>query len=93
LSFEKDRDASPSKEGTPMLKVVADGPAALSRSARDGLVLEGARRMLAAALQAEVAAYIDAFTDEVDDAGRRLVVRSGHGERRTVKTAVGAIEI
>jgi hypothetical protein len=44
-----------------MLKVVADGPGALSRSALDELVLEGARRMLAAALEAEVAAYVDAY--------------------------------
>jgi putative transposase len=33
--------------------------------------------MLAAALQGEVAAYIDAFADQVDENGRRLVVRNG----------------
>jgi hypothetical protein len=33
-------------------------------------VREGARRMLAAALQAEVAAYIDAHAGEVDESGR-----------------------
>ena len=38
--------------------------------------------MLAAALRAEVAAYIEAHADEVDEHGRRLVVRNGyHGER------------
>jgi transposase-like protein len=61
--------------------------------ALDEIVLEGARRMLAAALEAEVAAYIDRFVDEVDEHGRRLVVRNGHAERRRVKTAAGAVEI
>ncbi|MEZ5231384.1 MAG: IS256 family transposase [Acidimicrobiales bacterium] len=76
-----------------MLKVVADGPSAVSRSALDEIVLEGARRMLAAALEAEVAAYIDRYVGEVDEDGRRLVVRNGHAEPRRVKTAAGAVEI
>ena len=38
--------------------------------------------MLAAALQAEVAAYIEQFADELDENGHRLVVRNGyHAER------------
>ena len=49
--------------------------------------------MLAAALQAEVAAYIDAHADEVDENGRRLVVRNGyHGEREVI-TAAGAVPV
>ena len=40
--------------------------------------------MLAAALQAEVAAYIAAHADQVDEAGRRLVVRNGHHGAREV---------
>ena len=46
----------------------------------DEIVRDGARAMLAAALQAEVAAYIEAFVDEVDEAGHRLVVRNGYHE-------------
>jgi len=49
--------------------------------------------MLAAALQAEVAVYIEAFKDEVDEAGRRLVVRNGHHGEREVTTAAGAIVV
>ncbi len=33
----------------------------------DEILREGARLMLAAELQAEVAAYVEAFTDEVDE--------------------------
>jgi hypothetical protein len=48
----------------------------------DGLVREGARRMLAEALQAEVDNYISRFTTERDEHGRRLVVRSGSHQPR-----------
>jgi len=48
----------------------------------DELVREGARRMLAEALRAEVDAYVARFADERDGDGRRLVVRNGHHEPR-----------
>lgn len=59
----------------------------------DEIVRDGARRMLAAALQAEVDAYIDQFRAEVDEHGHRLVVRSGHHGQRQVTTAAGAVTI
>lgn len=59
----------------------------------DQIVREGARKMLAAALQAEVDAYIAAFADERDQAGRRLVVRNGPHASREILTAAGAIEV
>ncbi len=49
--------------------------------------------MLAAALQAEVEAYIERFTGEVDENGHRLVVRNGTAEPRTVLTSAGAVEV
>src|SRR5690242_4356656 len=77
-----------------MLKVVADGAAREDLAASlDEIVREGARRMLAAALEDEVAAYIAAFAGERDEAGRRLVVRNGHGRPRQVTTAAGAVEV
>ncbi|PRX40642.1 transposase-like protein [Nonomuraea fuscirosea] len=59
----------------------------------DELVREGARRMLAEALKAEVDAYIAAFADERDETGQRLVVRNGHHQPRQVLTSAGAIEV
>src|SRR4051812_10340148 len=59
----------------------------------DQLVREGARRMLAEALQAEVDAYIAAFAGERDEDGRRLVVRNGHHQPREVLTSAGAVEV
>jgi transposase-like protein len=59
----------------------------------DRIVREGARRMLAAALQAEVDAYIEQFSGERNENGHRLVVRNGTAEPRTVLTSAGAIEV
>jgi len=59
----------------------------------DELVREGARRMLAEALQAEVDDYIARFRDERDADGRRLVVRNGSRQPREVLTGSGAVEV
>ena len=59
----------------------------------DEIVRDGARQMLAAALQAEVAAYVEAAASEVDEAGRRLVVRNGYHAAREVTTAAGAVPV
>ncbi|MCX2935040.1 IS256 family transposase [Mycobacterium sp. CVI_P3] len=80
-----------------MLTVVHDpesaNDSAGGRSLLDEIVRDGARQMLAAALRAEVAAYIDAHAHEVDDQGRRLVVRNGYHQARDVLTAAGAVEV
>src|SRR3954451_15572692 len=61
------------REGMPVLKVVHEGSessatgAAVGSSLLDEIVRDGARRMLAAALQAEVAGYIEAHRHEVDE--------------------------
>jgi transposase-like protein len=81
-----------------MLTVVADPevtPAAPAPSVSliDDIVRDGARRMLAAALEAEVAAYIDAHAGQLDGDGRRLVVRNGHAVPRQVLTSSGVVEV
>jgi hypothetical protein len=55
----------------------------------DAIVRNSAQAMLAAALQAEVAAYIDACLGEVDEKGYRLMVRNGYHGEREVLTAAG----
>ena len=77
-----------------MLRVVVDKSSGAELAAGlDELAREGARRMLAVALEAEVEAYIAALAGERDDAGRRLVVRNGHAKSRQVTTVAGAIEV
>jgi transposase-like protein len=78
-----------------MLKIVEDlaEPNPAGGSMLDEIVRHGARQMLAAALQAEVAAFIDAHRGEVDADGHRLVVRNGHHVEREVSTAAGAVPV
>lgn len=59
----------------------------------DEIVREGARRMLAAALEAEADAYVEALAHERDEQGRRVVVRNGHARARCVQTGAGPVEI
>src|SRR4051812_43133813 len=54
---------------------------------------DGARRMLAQAVEAEVAAWIDAHAHLKDEEGRRQVVRNDHLPERAVETGLGLIEV
>src|ERR1039457_3758943 len=82
------------QEGTPMLRVHVDEAASAELSVGlDAIVAEGARRMLAAALEAEVDAYVSSLTHEVDEHGHRLVVRNGHAEPRSLVTGAGPLEV
>jgi len=82
-----------------MLKVVQEESQANENRAVGGvslldeIVRDGARAMLAAALQAEVAAYVEAHRGEVDEVCHRLVVRNGHHAAREVTTAAGALPV
>ena len=58
----------------------------------DEVAREGARRMLAAALDEEVAHYIEAHADSRAD-GRRLVVRNGRAQSRTVTCGAGTMRV
>jgi predicted amidohydrolase len=59
----------------------------------DEIVREGARRMLAEALQAEVGAYVAQLAGERDENGRRRVVRNGCHQSREVLTSAGAVQV
>ncbi len=64
-----------------------------SSSLIDEIVREGARRMLAGALQSEVDSYIAAHAAERSENGHRLVVRNGSHQPREVLTSAGAVEV
>ena len=68
-----------------MLKVVGTEAAqdeVDGRSLLDEITRDGARRMLVAALETEVAAYLEAHRDRRDGGGHALVVRNGKGRTR-----------
>jgi putative transposase len=94
LTNEYSRHSNAGEEGTPMLNVVAEETARTELGASlDEICREGARRMLAAALEAEADGYIEALGGEVDDDGHRLVVRNGHARPRTITTGAGRIDV
>ncbi len=77
-----------------MLRIVAeDGSGTEFASTLDQIVREGALRMLVAALEAEVEAYVAEARGERDDDDRALVVRNGKARARQVVTAAGALEV
>jgi len=59
----------------------------------DEICREGAQAMLAAALEAEVDAYLAELVGERDEDGHRLVVRNGRARPRKITTVAGAVEI
>lgn len=72
---------------------IADERGEQARLGLDELARAGARRMIAAALEAEIADYVDGFTEEVDEHGRRLVVRNGRAEERRVTVGSGTLAL
>lgn len=84
---------STDREGTPVLSVVNDDDTTPNGSLIDEIVREGARRMLAAALEAEVNPSITESTVQRDEAGRRLVVRNGCHRPGKVTTVAGVGEV
>ena len=65
-------------------------------SAKDVLteiLREGAHKMLATAIEAEVDAYIDEHADQRDANGHRLVVRNGHKDERPIQTGIGPVTV
>jgi len=77
-----------------MLKIVPDDADRDDLSGSlDELVAEGARRMLEAGLEAEVADYIERHQGLVDEAGHRLVVRNGKAAERSLMTGAGALKV
>ena len=60
----------------------------------DELAREGARRMIAAALEAEVQQHVEALRHLRDDKGHALVVRNGKSHHeRTVQMGAGSVKI
>jgi len=68
-------------------------PLPQSNDVLSGILREGAQRLLAQAVEAEVAHWIDSHAGIRDQAGHRQVVRNGHLPARTILTGVGPLEV
>jgi len=57
------------------------------------LIRQGARELIAAAVEAELEAMLNHHRDRRDTLGRRAVVRNGYLPERTIQTGVGEVEV
>jgi putative transposase len=83
------------KETPPMLKVIRDSDdrdPTTQVPTLDELARQGAYRMLMQALEEEVQAYLDRHPERDED-GKRLVVRNGKGQGRTITCGAGTFEV
>jgi len=68
-------------------------PEASSQDVLTGILREGATALLAQAVEAEVAAYLESHRHLRDVRGHRLVVRNGHKDERELQTGVGPVTV
>ena len=68
-------------------------PLATEKDVLTEVLRQGATQLLARAIQAEVAAYLDARSAVRDEACRQQVVRNGYLPQRTILTGLGPVEV
>jgi putative transposase len=59
----------------------------------EALARKGARQLLAQAMEAEVAEFVEKHSGTTDEEGRRVVVRNGHLPERELVTGIGPLKI
>ena len=83
-----------SKEYATMQETIVDRsivPVPTARDVLSDVLRQGAQRMLAQAVDAEVAEWIDQHAEIQDADGHRLVVRNGFLPKRTISTGIGPV--
>jgi len=68
-------------------------PSLKSKDVLTEVLREGAQQMLATAVEAEVADWIERHADLRDESGHRQVVRNGYLPERNITTGVGAVPV
>jgi putative transposase len=77
------------EQSTPKTECLSIRP----RDVLTDILRQGAQEMLAAAIENEVAEYIDRHAGLRDDQGHRLVVRNGRLPGRQIQTGLGLVEV
>ena len=68
-------------------------PADFQEDPLTGVLQAGARKLLAQAVEAEAALFLEAYAAFIDDAGRRRVVRNGYLPERAIQTGIGPVSV
>ncbi len=57
------------------------------------ILRQGARKLLAQALETEIEIFISQYKDLTDELGRQRIVRNGHLPEREIQTGIGAVPV
>ena len=57
------------------------------------IIRQGARKLLAQALEAEIELFINQYADLRDELGRQRIVRNGYLPQREIQSGVGAVKV
>lgn len=57
------------------------------------ILRQGARKLLAQALETEIEVFINQYKDLKDELGRQRIVRNGHLPERDIQTGIGAVPV
>lgn len=87
------REPVPVSNGAPALATAPPEAVPAGREVLTEVIRRGARDVLAAAVEAEVAAYIDERATITDENGHREVVRNGYMPEREVVTGIGPLPV
>ncbi len=68
-------------------------PGTISEHPLTEILRLGARRLLAQAVEMEVAAFVEGHADLADAAGRRRIVRHGYLPAREIQTGIGPVAV
>ncbi len=69
------------------------GPAEAVSDVLTEILRDGAQKLLATAIEAEVDTYMEQHAGPRDADGRRLVVRNGHKNARQIQTGIGPVTV
>ena len=69
------------------------GPAEAVRDVLTEILRDGAQKLLATAIEAEVDTYLEQHADHRDADAHRLVVRNGHKDTRQIQTGIGPVAV
>lgn len=68
-------------------------PTETFHDAMSELVRNGARQIIAQAVEVELQEFLAQYIDQRDEQGRQVVVRKGYLPERTILTGVGEVEV
>ena len=68
-------------------------PTGFSPDPLTDLLRQGARDLIAQAVEAELATFLDAHATKADAIGHRRLVRHGHLPEREIQTGIGAVPV